>query len=130
MQEDISGFETSSKPLEPLTVPVATCPRRQVTAEDLKTFQRSPFQVVEKQFILHPNESERDGGNILCQIVGARMSKAEGTWFQVQIEGCGSSIEMSAQEMMEIFKDSLLLGPEESGMDGISRLLDSAKLNG
>jgi hypothetical protein len=66
------------------------------------------------------------------------MSKAEGTWYQVQFEGSGS-IEMSAQEMTEIFTDSFLLGPasyrdgfgtETSGTDGISRLLTTTTLKG
>jgi len=127
-------FLSPPKPPEPLTRPAANCPRRQITAEDLKLLQRKPFQLVDKQFILHPNDSERDGGSILCQIVGVSMSKADGTWYQVQFEGSGS-MEMSAREMTEVFTDSLLLGADddghfmkECGMDRISRLLASTEL--
>jgi hypothetical protein len=116
------------------------CTRRRITTEDLTIFQRKPFQLVDKQFIIHPNDSERDGGKLLCQIVGVSMSKAEGTWYQVQFEGSGS-IEMNAQEMTEVFTDSLLLGPASyrddfgteasgSGTDSISRLLTTTELKG
>lgn len=136
MQEGVFGQGTPSEPLKPLTRHADTCPRRQVTAEDLESFQRSPFQVVDRRFILHPNESEQDGGNILCEIVGVRRSKTEGTWYRVQLEGTVDSIEMSAQEMMEVFKDSVLLIDSENdlktdhyGIDGIMRSLSSTDLS-
>jgi hypothetical protein len=83
---------------------------------------------VGKQFILQPNEAGGDGGNVLCEISGARMSKAEGTNYQVQIEGT-SPTEMSAREMVGVFKDSFLLEAEalkteESGMIDISHVLN------
>ena len=130
-------FLTPPTPPIPLTMPV-NCTRRRITTEDLKTLQRKPFQLVDKQFIVHPNDSKRDGGKLLCQIVGVSMSKAEGTWYQVQFEGSGST-EMSAQEMTEIFTDSFLLGPasygdgygrEASRTDDISRLLTITALKG
>jgi hypothetical protein len=109
MEKDDTGI-LAPRPAERLTMPTPTTPRHHVTAEDLKLFMWNPFQLVDRQFILHPDEHERDGGSILCEIIGARTSQTEDPWYIVQF-GRSGSVEMCAQEMMEVLKDSILLGP-------------------
>ena len=98
------------RPAEPLITPTTPAPRHQVTAEDLKSLLWSPFQLVDRQFILHLDER---GGSILCEIIGARTSQTEDPWYTVQF-GRSSSVEMCAQEMIEVFKDSILLGTDRN----------------
>jgi hypothetical protein len=81
-----------------------TCP---VTAEDIKSFQSDPFEIVGKTFILYSIE---DGDKeVLYEVAEIGSSKAKGMWYQVQFEGCVDYIEIDGKEMMRMMKESILL---------------------
>jgi hypothetical protein len=87
---------------------------RSISADDFTLFSKNPFDIVGRQFLLRPAINQASDGGVFYEVISATMDKRQGLLYNIHFETYRDAIEVGAEEMKDILKDSTLLDDTRS----------------